>query len=108
MKCLAAKNLEAHLFFTHSQSHALNANASFLPLTCPSLTHTPSHAGERFCDELGKRDYVSGRMFMNEAPFYLVLNSAAAASILWHCEHYRSRGVMEMFTGKSEMCCACS
>jgi succinate dehydrogenase/fumarate reductase flavoprotein subunit len=31
--------------------------------------------GQRFCNELGRRDYVSGEMMKNEGPFYLVLNS---------------------------------
>lgn len=49
--------------------------------------------GHRFADELGKRDYVSGRMWsVNKAPYRLVLNSAASAQIAWHCEHYASRG----------------
>ena len=37
--------------------------------------------GERFCDELGRRDYVSGMMFRSKAPFRLVLNSKAAREI---------------------------
>ena len=32
-------------------------------------------------------------LYMRESRFYLVRNSAAAASILWHCEHYRSGDV---------------
>lgn len=34
--------------------------------------------GERFCDELGRRDYVSGEMYKNKGPFRLVLNSKAS------------------------------
>lgn len=34
--------------------------------------------GQRFCDELGRRDYVSGMMFKNNPPFRLVLNSKAS------------------------------
>jgi succinate dehydrogenase/fumarate reductase flavoprotein subunit len=30
--------------------------------------------GERFCDELGHRDYVTGEMWKNKGPFRLVLN----------------------------------
>ena len=54
--------------------------------------------GNRFCDELGKRDYVSGRMWNSKGPFRLVLNSKAAKSIEWHCKHYASRGLMKHFT----------
>jgi flavocytochrome c len=51
--------------------------------------------GERFCDELGRRDYVSGEMMKNEGPFYLVLNSASSKQIEWHCKHYQGRGLMK-------------
>lgn len=58
--------------------------------------------GKRFCDELGKRDYVSGRMFNSQGPFRLILNSKAASAISWHCEHYTGRGVMKHFkTGEA-------
>jgi hypothetical protein len=40
--------------------------------------------GHRFCDELGRRDYVSGEMFKNKAPFRLILNSKASNEIEWH------------------------
>jgi hypothetical protein len=44
--------------------------------------------------QLGKRDYVTGRMWKhNKAPYRLILNSAARKSINWHCEHYAARGV---------------
>lgn len=50
--------------------------------------------GERFCDELGRRDYVSGEMFKNVGPFRLVLNGKASTEIEWHCKHYVGRGIM--------------
>eukprot|EP00013_Stygamoeba_regulata_P028765 CAMPEP_0177645714 /NCGR_PEP_ID=MMETSP0447-20121125/9393_1 /TAXON_ID=0 /ORGANISM="Stygamoeba regulata, Strain BSH-02190019" /LENGTH=516 /DNA_ID=CAMNT_0019148209 /DNA_START=116 /DNA_END=1662 /DNA_ORIENTATION=- len=50
--------------------------------------------GERFVDELGHRDYVSGEMHKNTGPFYLVLNGAASTEIEWHCKHYCGRGLM--------------
>ncbi|GBG24788.1 Succinate dehydrogenase ubiquinone flavoprotein subunit, mitochondrial [Hondaea fermentalgiana] len=57
--------------------------------------------GERFCDELGKRDYVSGRMFVHgKAPYRLCLNGKASALIQWHCDHYVQRGLMKKMTGK--------
>ena len=33
--------------------------------------------GHIFCDELGRRDYVTGEMNKRKAPFRLILNSAA-------------------------------
>jgi aspartate oxidase len=40
--------------------------------------------GKRFCDELGRRDYVSGEMFKNKGPFRLILNAKASTEIEWH------------------------
>ena len=59
--------------------------------------------GERFCDELGRRDYVSGEMTKNEGPFRLVLCSGAAKEIMWHCHHYGMRGVMKKFNNLKEL-----
>ncbi|EDQ90140.1 uncharacterized protein MONBRDRAFT_18701 [Monosiga brevicollis MX1] len=59
--------------------------------------------GQRFCNELGKRDYVSGRMFQNAGPFRLVLNSRQAAEFEWHCHHYVGRGVMRKFASGHEL-----
>mmetsp|Transcript_19631 Transcript_19631/g.43512 ORF Transcript_19631/g.43512 Transcript_19631/m.43512 type:complete len:519 (+) Transcript_19631:53-1609(+) len=53
--------------------------------------------GERFCNELGRRDYVTGEMWKNKAPFRLCLNKAAADEIIWHCKHYTGRGVMKFY-----------
>ncbi|MCP3686357.1 MAG: FAD-binding protein [bacterium] len=53
--------------------------------------------GKRFCDELGRRDYVSGMMFKNKAPFRLLLNSLASKEIEWHCKHYVGRKLMKRF-----------
>lgn len=53
--------------------------------------------GERFVDELGRRDYVSGEMLKNKAPFRLVLNSKSSKEIEWHCKHYNGRGLMKHF-----------
>merc|ERR1719482_2684379 len=55
--------------------------------------------GQRFCNELGTRDYVSGEMFKNKAPFRLVLNGKASKEIEWHCKHYCGRRVMKHYCG---------
>jgi len=58
--------------------------------------------GERFANELGRRDYVTGEMWKNKPPFRLVLNKAASDEIIWHCKHYTGRGVMKFFeSGKA-------
>ena len=59
--------------------------------------------GKRFCDDLGRRDYVSGEMFKNKAPFRLVLNSKASKEIEWHCKHYNGRGLMKFYKNGTEM-----
>merc|ERR1719333_1145862 len=53
--------------------------------------------GQRFANELGRRDYVTGEMWKNKAPFRLALNKAASDEILWHCKHYTGRGVMKFY-----------
>merc|ERR1712127_1133546 len=53
--------------------------------------------GERFANELGRRDYVTGEMWKNKPPFRLCLNKAAADEIIWHCKHYTGRGVMKFY-----------
>ncbi|KAG1152085.1 hypothetical protein G6F37_006875 [Rhizopus arrhizus] len=53
--------------------------------------------GNRFCDELGHRDYVTGMMNKNKFPIRLVLNTAASKEIEWHCRHYAGRGLMKKF-----------
>lgn len=43
--------------------------------------------GERFCDELGLRSYVTGEMEKrNKYPYRLVLNDRASKEIEWHCK----------------------
>jgi len=59
--------------------------------------------GERFCDELGRRDYVSGEMNKNKGPFRLVLNGKASKEIEWHCKHYCGRGIMKRFSSGAEV-----
>jgi len=53
--------------------------------------------GNRFCDELGRRDYVTGEMNKNKGPFRLVLNSKSSKEIEWHCKHYVGRKLMKRF-----------
>jgi len=55
--------------------------------------------GKRFCNELGRRDYVSGEMEKNKGPFRLLLNSAAFKEILWHCKHYTEKDLMKHIKG---------
>ena len=58
--------------------------------------------GQRFCNELGRRDYVSAKMQENKGPFRLVLNGAAAKEIEWHCKHYVGRGLMKRYENGKE------
>lgn len=54
--------------------------------------------GNRFCNDLGTRDYVTKCMIdHNKGPYRLVLNSKATSNIAWHCHHYGGRGVMKVF-----------
>jgi succinate dehydrogenase/fumarate reductase flavoprotein subunit len=50
--------------------------------------------GKRFCNELGRRDYVSAEMEKGKGPYRLVLNSKCSKEIEWHCKHYEGRGLM--------------
>ncbi|KAG9012786.1 hypothetical protein FRB93_001340 [Tulasnella sp. JGI-2019a] len=54
--------------------------------------------GQRFCDELGRRDYVTGKIWENgKYPIRLLLNGKASTEIEWHCKHYVGRGLMKRF-----------
>merc|ERR1712054_329073 len=59
--------------------------------------------GERFANELGRRDYVTGEMWKNKPPFRLCLNKAASDEIIWHCKHYTGRGVMKYFASGADL-----
>lgn len=60
--------------------------------------------GNRFVDELGHRDYVTGKMWENNKfPIRLVLNKESSDEILWHCKHYVGRGLMKRFESGSEL-----
>jgi flavocytochrome c len=60
--------------------------------------------GDRFCDELGHRDYVSGEMWKEKDkgkfPVRLILNSKASNVLDFHTRHYSGRGLMKKMTGK--------
>lgn len=56
--------------------------------------------GNRFCNDIGTRDYVSMSMWKhNKAPYRLILNSKASSGIAWHCKHYCGRRVMKQCHG---------
>ena len=60
--------------------------------------------GQRFSDELGHRDYVSGEMWKQKEakkwPIRLVLNSKASNVLDFHTRHYSGRGLMKRMSGK--------
>merc|ERR1712050_353695 len=65
--------------------------------------------GNRFCNELGRRDYVTGMMWKNKGftqgsttGFFLCLNSKASTEITWHCKHYKGRGLMKSYNNMGE------
>jgi len=65
--------------------------------------------GKRFCNELGRRDYVTGMMWKNKGltqgnctGFFLCLNSKASTEIQWHCKHYKGRGLMKSYANMGE------
>jgi succinate dehydrogenase/fumarate reductase flavoprotein subunit len=65
--------------------------------------------GTRFCNELGRRDYVTGMMWKNKGfvqgdctGFFLCLNGKASKEIEWHCKHYKGRGIMKSFKDMGE------
>merc|ERR1712178_41693 len=65
--------------------------------------------GNRFCNELGRRDYVTGMMWKNAGVklgnctgFFLCLNSKASNEIQWHCKHYKGRGIMKFYNNMQE------
>jgi len=65
--------------------------------------------GRRFCNELGRRDYVTGMMWKNKgitlgntSGFFLCLNSKASNEIQWHCKHYKGRGLMKSYKNMGE------
>jgi len=65
--------------------------------------------GQRFANELGRRDYVTGMMWKNNGlklgsttGFFLCLNGKASTEITWHCKHYKGRGIMKSYKNMEE------
>jgi flavocytochrome c len=63
-----------------------------------------NNKGQRFCDDLGHRDYVSNMMLeqkkLGNWPIRLVLNSKASNILDFHTRHYSGRGLMKKISGK--------
>jgi flavocytochrome c len=60
--------------------------------------------GNRFCNDIGKRDYVTGRMWQHDkGPYRLILNSKSSGNMAWHCKHYCSRRVMKHMKSGSDL-----
>ena len=63
-----------------------------------------NNKGKRFCDDLGHRDYVSGKMWEEKEkgtwPIRLILNSKASNILDFHTRHYSGRGLMKKMSGK--------
>jgi len=59
--------------------------------------------GNRFCDELGRRDYVSGEILKGKGPHRLVMNTKSSNEIKYHVEHYGARGLMLNFKSGAEL-----
>ena len=69
--------------------------------------------GERFVDELGTRDWVSGeidkQIKQGNFPIRLVLSEKAGENLKFHVKHYNQRGLMRTISGKElidEMGCS--
>lgn len=63
-----------------------------------------TNKGQRFVNELGTRDYVTGEMWKAKAgPYRLVLNGKGSNEILWHCKHYVGRGLMKHFKSGADL-----
>jgi len=65
--------------------------------------------GNRFANELGRRDYVTGMMWKNKGitygnttGFFLCLNGKSSNEIQWHCKHYKGRGIMKSYNNMAE------
>lgn len=61
--------------------------------------------GERFCDELGTRDYVSGEMLkqlnQGNGPLRLVLNTQSEKTLDFHIKHYKQRKLIKTLSGQA-------
>lgn len=63
-----------------------------------------NNKGERFCDELGTRDYVSGEMQKQlekgNGPMRLVLTTESEKKLEFHIKHYKLRKLMRTISGE--------
>jgi len=59
--------------------------------------------GDRFCNELGRHDYITGEMWKHRPPFRLVLNKAAADEVAMECKFYAGRGLMKLCESGEEL-----
>ena len=50
---------------------------------------------DRFANELGRRDDVTGEVWKNKHPFRLAPNKAISNDIAWQFKHYTGREVMK-------------
>ncbi|KAK7201752.1 flavoprotein subunit-like protein [Novymonas esmeraldas] len=62
--------------------------------------------GQRFVDEMARRDQVSAAMLKHDSasPFYLLLNEKSAQEMEWHCKHYEGRGLMTRYATGHDFC----
>ena len=51
---------------------------------------------DRFANELGRRNFVTGEVWKNKHPFRLAPNKAITNDIAWQYKHYTGRGVMKL------------
>lgn len=62
-----------------------------------------NNKGERFADELGTRDYVSGEMEkqlkQGNGPLRLVLSTESEQALSFHIKHYKQRNLMKTVSG---------
>lgn len=63
-----------------------------------------NNKGDRFCDELGTRDYVSGEMAkqlqQNNGPLRLILSAESEKRLEFHIKHYKQRKLLKTVSGK--------
>lgn len=64
-----------------------------------------NNKGERFCDELGTRDYVSGEMQkqvkQGNGPLRLVLSTESEKKLEFHIKHYKQRKLLRTVSGEA-------
>lgn len=58
---------------------------------------------DRFVNELGRHDYITGEMWKHKPPFRLVLNKAAAEEVATECKFYAGRGLMRLCESGEEL-----